>query len=150
LPIKSSRIASTHLGIITLYGYASSFPNNQQNNVVCTMPCQLPSNFQFPMMDQAIWSWDALALKSHMLLNWIPQFNTPMHSIHVDHGIHTILPWMMATKHIVLRPPLPLLSLSPGYLTWTKGSVMPPPNIFLSTTSDRYDAPGPMSNIPMA
>ena len=54
----------------------------------------------------------------------------PIHSIHVDHGIHTIFSRMMAATHIVLRPPLPLLSLSPGYFPRTKGSGLPTPSFF--------------------
>ena len=74
----------------------------------------------------------------------------PMHSIHVDHGSHTIFSRMMAATHIVLRPPLPLLSLSPGYFPRTKGSGLPTPSFFFffSITYDRYvPTPGPMSNI---
>jgi hypothetical protein len=73
-----------------------------------------------------------------------------MHSIHVDHGIHTISSRLMAAMHIFLRPPLPLLSLSPGYFPRTKGSGLPTPQFFffLSITYDRYvPTPGPMSNI---
>ena len=54
----------------------------------------------------------------------------PMHSIHVDHGIHTISSRLMAAMHIFLWPPLPLLSLSPGYFPRTKGSGLPTPPIF--------------------
>ena len=73
----------------------------------------------------------------------------PMHSIHVDHGIHTISSRLMAAMHIFLWPPLPLLSLSPGYFPRTKGSGLPTPQFFfLSITYDRYvPTPGPMSNI---
>jgi hypothetical protein len=78
------------------------------------------------MMEQGSWSWNALAMTFNMLSNWIPQFNLPMHSIHVDHDVHTIFPGMIAVAHDDLQPPLPLLSLSSGYLTWTKGSAMPP------------------------
>ena len=90
-----------------------------------------PSPISSPIMDQAIWSWDALATNFHMLLNWISRFNPPMHSIHVDHDIHTIFSRMMAATHFVLRPPLPLLSLSPGYFPRTKGSGLPTPHFFL-------------------
>lgn len=89
-----------------------------------------PSPISSPIMDQAIWSWDALATNFHMLLNWISRFNPPMHSIHVDHDIHTIFSRMMAATHFVLRPPLPLLSLSPGYFPRTKGSGLPTPHFF--------------------
>jgi hypothetical protein len=71
-----------------------------------------------------------LATNFHMLLNWISRFNPPMHSIHVDHDIHTIFSRMMAATHFVLRPPLPLLSLSPGYFPRTKGSGLPTPHFF--------------------
>jgi hypothetical protein len=54
----------------------------------------------------------------------------PMHSIHVDHGIHTISSRLMAAMHIFLWPPLPLLSLSPGYFPRTKGSGLPTPQFF--------------------
>ena len=55
----------------------------------------------------------------------------------------------MAATHIVLRPPLPLLSLSPGYFPRTKGSGLPTPLIFFfSIPYDRYvPTLGPMSNI---
>ena len=110
--------------------------------------CHAPSPISSPMMDQAIWSWDALAMKNQMLLNWISRFNPPMHSIHVDHGIHPIFSRLMAAMHIFLRPPLPLLSLSPGYFPRTKGSGLPTPIFFFSITYDRYvPTPGPMSNI---
>jgi hypothetical protein len=72
-------------------------------------------------------------MQSHLLSNWIPRFNLPMHSIHVDHGVHTIFPGMIAARHDDLQPPLLLLSLSSGYLTWTKGSVMPPLIFFLAS-----------------
>ena len=52
---------------------------------------------------------------------------------------------MIAVVHDDLQPPLPLLSLSSGYLTWKKGSVMPPP--FFSITHNWNDAPGPVSNL---
>jgi hypothetical protein len=68
-----------------------------------------------------------------------------MHSIHVDHGIHTIFPGMTAATHDDFQLPLPLLSLSSGYLTWTKGFVMPPP-IFVCIAYNLNDALGPMSN----
>jgi hypothetical protein len=51
---------------------------------------------------------------------------------------------MIAVVHDDLRPPLPLLLLSSGYLTWTKGSVMPPP--FFVAHNWSY-APGPVSNL---
>jgi len=75
---------------------------------------------------------------------------SPLHSIHVDHGIHTIFSRMMAATHFLLRPPLPLLSVSPGYFPRTKGSGLttPPILFFLSITYDKYvPTPGPMSNI---
>ncbi len=97
-------------------------------------------------MDKGSWSYDALATTFHMISNWIPRFNLPMHSIHVDHGVHTIFFGVMAAVHDDLQPPLPLLSLSFGYLAWTKGSVMPTP-IFLSVAHNWNDAPGPVSNL---
>ena len=97
-------------------------------------------------MDQGSWSWDVLATTFHMLSTWIPRFNLPTHSIPVDHGVHTIFSGMIAAAHDDLQPPLPLLSLNSGYLTWTKGSVMPLP-IFFSVTHNRNDAPEPMSNL---
>ena len=81
-----------------------------------------------------------------MLSSWIPQFNLPTHSIHVDHGVHTIFPEMIAAAHDDLQPPLPLLSFSFGNSTWTKGSVMPP-SILFSVTHNWNDAPGPVSNL---
>ena len=63
-----------------------------------------------------------------------------MHSIHVDRGIHTIFPGMIAAAHDDLQPPLPLLSLSSGYLTWTKGSAMPPPIFFFGIAHNWNDA----------
>ena len=92
--------------------------------------CHAPSPISSPMMDQAIWSWDALAMTNQMLLNWISRFNPPMHSIHVDHGIHPIFSRLMAAMHIFLWPPLPLLSLSPGCFPRTKGSGLPTPQFF--------------------
>ena len=55
---------------------------------------------------------------------------SPIHSIHADHGVHTIFSRMMAATHFLLRPPLPLLSLSLGYLPRTKGSGLPTPPFF--------------------
>ncbi len=46
--------------------------------------------------------------------------------------------------HDDLRLPFPLLLLSFGYLTWTKGSV--PPRFFC-VVHNWNDAPGPVSNL---
>ncbi len=40
-------------------------------------------------------SWDVLASKTLMFTNWVPRFDLPMYSIHVDRGVHTILPGML-------------------------------------------------------
>jgi hypothetical protein len=54
-------------------------------------------------------SWDALAAKSMMFSNQIPWFDLPMYSIHVDCGIHSIFPRMIAATRDHLPPPLPKL-----------------------------------------
>ena len=69
-----------------------------------------------------------------------------MHSIHVDRGVHTIFPGMIAAAHDDLQLPLPLLSLSSGYLLWTKG-LLCHPRFFVSIAHIGMMPPGPMSNL---
>jgi hypothetical protein len=45
-------------------------------------------------------SWDALATKTLMFTNQIPCFDLPTYSIHVDHGIHTILSGMIMALQV--------------------------------------------------
>jgi hypothetical protein len=52
-------------------------------------------------------SWDVLATKSSMFSNPVPRCDLPTYSIHVDRGIHTIIPNMMAVAHNMPTPPLP-------------------------------------------
>jgi hypothetical protein len=52
---------------------------------------------------------------------------------------------MIAVVHDDLRPPVSLLLLSSGYLTWTKGSSMPPS--FFCIAHNWNDAQGPVSNL---
>ncbi len=40
-------------------------------------------------------SWDLLASKTMMFTNRVPRFDLPTYSIHVDHGVQTILPGML-------------------------------------------------------
>jgi hypothetical protein len=54
-------------------------------------------------------SWDALAAKLMMFSNQIPWFGLPTYSIHVDCGIHSIFPRMIAAAHDDSRPTLPKL-----------------------------------------
>ncbi len=51
-------------------------------------------------------SWDALATKTLMFTNRIPRFDLPTYSIHVDRGVHTILPGIIMASQIdeSLRP----------------------------------------------
>jgi hypothetical protein len=93
--------------------------------------CHAPSPISSPMMDQAIWSWDALAMKNQMLLNWIPRFNPPMHSIHVDHGIHTISSRLMAAMHIFFAAAPPFAFIKPWLFSTNKRFWFAnPPQIF--------------------
>ncbi len=39
--------------------------------------------------------WDMLASKTSMFTNRVPRFDLPTYSIHVDRGVHTILPGML-------------------------------------------------------
>jgi hypothetical protein len=40
--------------------------------------------------------WDVLAVKCSMFTNKLPCFDIPTYSIHVDRGVHTVFPWMLA------------------------------------------------------
>jgi hypothetical protein len=52
-------------------------------------------------------SWDKLASKTAMFMNWIPRFDLPTYSIHVDRGIHAIFPGMLIASQgdTALHPP---------------------------------------------
>ena len=51
------------------------------------------------------------------------------------------IPWDDSGYAWCLQPLIPLLSLSSSYLTWTKGSVMPPPIYFFRIVHNWNDAP---------
>ncbi len=111
--------------------------------------CLAPSPISSLIMDQATWSWDApLITKSHMLLTWISQFNPPIHSIHVDHGIHTIFSQMMAAMYFLFAAAPPFAFIKPRLLSTNKRFWFANPSKKNSITYDRYvPTPGPMSNI---
>jgi len=44
--------------------------------------------------------WDALAQSKAMFSNPLPCFNIPTYSIHVDQGIHTIIPNAITISHV--------------------------------------------------
>ena len=45
-------------------------------------------------------TWDALAAKSSMFSNPVPRCDLPTYSIHVDRGIHTVIPRMRAAANM--------------------------------------------------
>ena len=51
-------------------------------------------------------SWDVLASKSSMFSNPVPRCNLPTYSIHVDRGIHTTIPQMVAVAQDMPNPPI--------------------------------------------
>ena len=51
-------------------------------------------------------SWDDLASKSSMFSNPVPRCDLPTYSIHVDRGIHTTIPKMVAVAQDMPNPPI--------------------------------------------
>jgi hypothetical protein len=51
-------------------------------------------------------SWDALAAKCSMFTNKLPRFNIPIYSIHLDHCVHTVFPWILAVVQDDWHPTL--------------------------------------------
>jgi len=51
-------------------------------------------------------SWDVLASKSSMFSNPVPCCDLPTYSIHVDRGIHTIIPKMITVAQDMPNPPI--------------------------------------------
>jgi hypothetical protein len=52
-------------------------------------------------------SWDTLAVKCSMFTYKLPCFDIPTYCIHVDPGVHTVFPWMLAAAQDDWQPTLP-------------------------------------------